>query len=88
MQNIDILTYQYQYVYRREGHCRAYGGSRSTVEFLNYDLSVLEVTLVVRKNTHTKDGEVYWRSHSSLFRGKIEGSQTRVHSNKLSIKVT
>ena len=34
--------------------------------FLNDDLSVLEVTLV------------YWRSHSSLFRDKIEWSQTHV----------
>ena len=48
-QHIKILTYQYQYVHRRGGHCGAYGGSRSTVAFLNNDLSVLEVTLIVRR---------------------------------------
>ena len=29
-------------------------------------------------HTHTKDGEVYQQSQSSLLMGKIEASQTRV----------
>ena len=41
--------------------------------FLNNNLSVLEVTLVVRRKLAYYYGEVYRRS-----RGKIEGSQTRV----------
>ena len=36
------------------------------------------VFLVSGENSHTKDGEVYRRSHSSLLSGKIEGSQTHV----------
>ena len=30
------------------------------------------------ESSHTKDGEVYWQSFSSLLSGRIEGSQTRV----------
>ena len=56
------------------------GGSRTTVAFLNNKLLVLEVTLVVKRNTLTKDGKVYRQSQSSQFMGQIEGSQTCVLS--------
>ena len=72
--HIDILTCLYQYVNYRGGKCGEFGGSRSTKVFLNTNLSLLEVTLVVRRNTHFKDGEVYRRSLSSLLSIKIEGS--------------
>ena len=55
-----------------------FGRSKSTVVFLNINLSVLEVTLVVRRKFTYYYGAVYWRSHSSMLSGKIEGSQTRV----------
>ena len=47
--HIDILTYQYQYVKCRGVHCKDFGASRSTVVFLNNDLSISEVTLSVRR---------------------------------------
>ena len=46
---IDISTYQYRYVKCRGGHCGDFGGFRSTVVFLNNNLLVLEVTIVVRR---------------------------------------
>ena len=36
------------------------------------------MTLVIRRKFAYYYGEVYWRSHSSLLSGKIEGSQTHV----------
>ena len=47
--HIDILTYQYWYVKYRGGHYWDFGVSRSTVEFLNNILSVLEVFLFVKR---------------------------------------
>ena len=48
-QHIDISTYQYQYVKCRGAHCKDFGVFRGTVVFLNNDLSISEVTLVVRR---------------------------------------
>ena len=76
--HINILTYQYRYVKCRGAHRGDFGASRSTVVFLNNNLSVLEVTLVFRRKLAYYYAEVYWRSHSSLLSGKIAGSQTRV----------
>ena len=47
--HIDILTYQYWYVKYKGGHYWDFGVSRSTVEFLNNILSVLEVFLFVKR---------------------------------------
>ena len=46
---IDISIYQYLYVKYRGGKFGEFGWSRSTVVFLNTNLSLLEVTLVVRR---------------------------------------
>ena len=71
-----ILTYQHQYVKYRVGKCKDFGTSRSTVVFLNIDLSNSEVTLLSGESYHTTDGEVYWQSFSFLLSGRIEGCQT------------
>ena len=65
---IDILTHLYQYVKFRGGHYGAFGGSRSTVVFLNNNLSVLypccqEKILILRT------------ARSSQLSSNIEGSQ-------------
>ena len=47
--HIDILTYQYWYVKYKGGHYGNFGVSRSTVEFLNNILLVLEAFLFVKR---------------------------------------